>query len=214
MTTARTARRTAGLALAASAALLLVGCTADERSDETDPAPPRSVAPTVPDEPPTPTAAATRPPGKPGQPKGGIPTPGDVDQADATEVSRAALTAMWTYDTAIDNSRNDAGRRVAAAGWCTAAYADQLRDAAARSGPGSDWGQWAKHRAYTTVTLQRTEDAGRPRDTPTTAYRQWTLTLTPHGRDGWKGKPETSTAFVELTRSDGKAWRLAAVSVR
>ncbi|MFJ8166500.1 hypothetical protein ACIRBY_37050 [Streptomyces sp. NPDC096136] len=153
-------------------------------------------------------------PGAQGQPQGGIPSPANVDQSDASAVSRGALTALHTYDTTLDTSRNDAGRRTAAAGWCTEAYASQLNEAASHAVPGAVWAEWAQHKAYTKVTLQQTEDAGRPLDSLTTAYRQWTVTVTPTGRDGWSGPPEVRTVYAELTRATpAQPWRLNSIRI-
>ncbi|WBB62019.1 hypothetical protein O7599_05620 [Streptomyces sp. WMMC500] len=125
------------------------------------------------------------------------------------------MTGLFSYDTALDKGRNDAGRRVAEAGWCTEEYADHLRNAAARSAPGADWTTWAAHRAYTTVQLAPASEAGRPQDTVTTAYRQWSVSITPRGRDDWTGPTETSTVFAELNRDDAEApWRLDAISIQ
>ncbi|MFC8668707.1 hypothetical protein [Streptomyces sp. NPDC057199] len=213
-------RRLAAATCAATlAAVLLAGCGAFG-DDSQDAAPPKQKEPTptgtgpYPD-PATPSEAAPLPSGKAGEPKGGIPSPADVDEKDATAVSRAALTALTTYDTAIDTSRNDAGIRVAEAGWCTAVFEAQLRSAVSRSAPGAVWETWAKHQAYTRPKLEQTKDAGQPADTDTAAYRQWTITVTPTGRDGWKGTPEANFAFVELTRADqSKPWRLNTATVQ
>ncbi|WP_406517560.1 hypothetical protein [Streptomyces sp. NBC_00134] len=213
MTSTTTSRRRMAVGVAAAAtALVLSGCSAfgDGGSDDAPPKKPASsVAPDPSGE------AEPLPPGKSGEPHGGIPSPADVDQTDATAVSEAALTGMFTYDTAIDTSRNDAGRRIAAAGWCTATYAAELKEAATRSAPGTGWTLWDRHQAYTTATLQQTEEAGKPADTDTDALRQWTITITPTGRDGWKGAAESRTAYVELIRpAAGKPWRLNAVTVQ
>ena len=97
----------------------------------------------------------------------------------------------------------------------TKSYARQLGQHHARSAPGAQWGEWTKHRAYTTVELAKTEDAVKPADTDTVAWRQWTVTTTPHGRDGWKQKPTTVVAYVHLLRSAADtAWRVTGVTVR
>lgn len=72
---------------------------------------------------------AREPSKAPAQPHGGIPSPESVDQRDAAAVSKGALTAMLTYDTATDASRTEASRRMVAAGWCTAAYGAKAKAA-------------------------------------------------------------------------------------
>ncbi|MDG4537209.1 hypothetical protein N3K67_34695, partial [Streptomyces sp. AV19] len=72
-----------------------------------------------------------------------------------------------------------------------------------------------RHRAYTTVNLRPAQDAGRPGDDATHALRQWSVTTTARGRDGWNGPPDIVAAFVELSRpADGDPWRVAGVSLQ
>ncbi|GAA1377110.1 hypothetical protein ACFPK5_00275 [Streptomyces beijiangensis] len=210
------------LAVAAAAALLLAGTTAgcsvfDDDAPAADPAQPHAPTPsgTGPyPNPPAPSAAATLPAGKQGVPHGGIPRPSSVNGSDATAVSRAALTVMTTYDTTLDTTLADASRRTAEAGWCTPTYTATLLSAQVHAAPGAQWSDWTAHRAYTTVQAQHTEQDGRPADTATTAYRQWTLTLTPTGRDGWTGPAEILVVFAELQRSSSSPWQLNAVTIQ
>ncbi|UNS99446.1 hypothetical protein MMF93_25565 [Streptomyces tubbatahanensis] len=175
-----------------------------------------SSAPASPDAhtpPPSPSESETALRG--GTPKGDVPKPGDVDQTDADAVGKGTLTAMWTFDTTVDQGPQDAGTRTADAGWLTPSYARQLSEHRPRSAPGAQWATWKRHRAYTTVELAKTEDAAKPDDTDTVAWRQWTLTTTPHGRDGWTQKPTAAAAFVHLVRKKADAeWHVADVTVR
>ncbi|MGP3973542.1 hypothetical protein ACTWQF_05775 [Streptomyces sp. 8N114] len=208
--TAPSARRAAATALALAFALAVPGCGAsvggaDTGGDEGKGQP--SVSARASSPPPSPSATGT--------PKGDVPKPEEVDQNDADEVGEGTLTAMWTYDTAVDSGTQDAGTRAADAGWLTESYARQLRERHSRAAPGAQWGEWTQHRAYTTVKLTKTEDAAKPADTDTVAWRQWTVTTTPHGRDGWKQKPTTAVAYVHLVRSAAaKPWRVTGVTVR
>ncbi|MEU1132622.1 hypothetical protein ABZ383_22635 [Streptomyces sp. NPDC005900] len=203
-----TRRHLAAAVACVSAGILVLGCGhADETPD--DAAPPR----------PSPSTTAGRAPeplpaGRTGTPHGGIRSPDSVDQADPTAVSRAALIVMFSYDTALDTSHNDAARRAADAGWCTPEYAAELRAASAYSGPGAEWTRWAQHRAYGVPKLTAVREAGQPRDTATNAYRQWIVSVTPTGRDKWRGRPHVTTAYAHLTRpATGKPWRLATVTI-
>ncbi|WP_329473053.1 hypothetical protein OIE75_32290 [Streptomyces sp. NBC_01723] len=130
-------------------------------------------------------------------------------------VSRGTLAGLWTFDTTTDRGPHDAELRTADAGWLTEAHADRLR--AHRPQPVTDaqWQQWIRHRAHTTVVVKKSEDAARPPDTDTGAWRQWTVTATPSGRNGWKGELVVVTAYVHLTRTAvGTSWRVADVTVR
>ncbi|MFE9388836.1 hypothetical protein [Streptomyces sp. NPDC006784] len=165
--------------------------------------------------PPSPGSSTEAGKKKRGTPKGGVPKPGDVDGRDADEVAEGTLTAMWTHDTTVDDGPGDAARRTADAGWLTRSYARQLADHRGGSAPGAQWRRWADHRAYTTVASERTEDAAKPADTDTVAWRQLTVTTTPHGRDGWTRKPASVVAYVHLVRKSADAvWRVADVTVR
>ncbi|MBO8188892.1 hypothetical protein [Streptomyces spirodelae] len=226
--TAPSARRTAATVLALALALALPGCGAVGGDDQggnggkerahagatrQSPAPGASAGTgPSPDASPSATGESSEPAAPP---KGGVPEPEDVDQKDPDAVGKGALTAMWTYDTDVDRGPQDAGVRTADAGWLTETYARRLRDHRSGSAPGAQWETWSQHRAYTTVELAKTEDASKPGDTDTVAWRQWTLTTTPHGRDGWKQQPTTVVAFVHLVRAAaGKPWRVADITVR
>lgn len=88
-------------------------------------------------------------------------------------------------------------------------------DAVGQSATGVRWRERAGHRAGTTVPLKKTEDAAKLPDTGTEARRQWTVTATPKGREGWKGAPAVSSVYVHLGRTTaGKPWRVAEVTVR
>ncbi|MFK0294850.1 hypothetical protein ACIQU6_30860 [Streptomyces sp. NPDC090442] len=207
-------RRGALVLTAAAAAVALSACSSSSSGDDAahpGPTPSRPAATgTGPYPEPPGTAVSPMPSGKEGMPHGGIPSPGDVDQGDATAVAHAAITAMWTVDTTIDTTMQDAITRAVKARWCTPAYGRQLAEHQPHTGPGAAWIQWAQHRAYTTVSIKATDDAGRPADTATTAYRQMSITITPHGRDTWTGQPETHAAYAVLTRAAaGQPWRIS-----
>lgn len=169
---------------------------------------------------PTGTATGTDAPALPGptgtaEPRGSDVRPEDVDPADADEVGEGALTALWTFDAAADSGPHDAELRAADAGWLTEAYADRLRAHQPQSVPGAQWQEWAEHGARTTVEPRKTEDAAKPPDSETEAWRQWTVTATPSGREGWKGEPVVAAVYVQLTRTTAdKPWRVADVTVR
>ncbi|MBV9026448.1 MAG: hypothetical protein JO362_22245 [Streptomycetaceae bacterium] len=214
-----TTTRTGQAAAAAVMILALAACGTMPTN------PPDAKAPTKPTVPadsanaPAPTSTTpsltppTYPTGKAGIPRGPLPNPARVNGQDPDAVVVAALTVMYAMDTAIDTTPHDA--TVRAAPYLTPAYADQLKDHQPAMAPGAQWQTWTAHHAYTTATITPAEDPGRPSDTPTTAYRQYTITTTAHGDDGYTDPAgPTGTAFVELTRTDGGPWRVATVQVR
>ncbi|GAA4140855.1 hypothetical protein [Actinomadura keratinilytica] len=158
---------------------------------------------------PSPTPTACRPTASAKTPEGGLPDPKDVDQRDATAVARAAVTVMWTVDSAIDRGQRDAYLR--ACPYLTPDYAARV---AAEQAVGPLPQQWRDHRAYAEVRLElRQPEGDLDPDTPTMAYRQWQVTVTPTGRDEWKGRTVRAIAFVTLTRASPRdPWRVARVS--
>ncbi|GAA4060804.1 hypothetical protein [Actinomadura miaoliensis] len=158
---------------------------------------------------PSPTPTACRPTAPSETPHGGLPDPRGIDRRDATAVSRAAVTVMWTVDAAIDDGQRDAYLR--ACPYLTPQYAVRV---AAEQAVGPVPQQWKAHRAYARVrlTLRQPEGDLDP-DTPTMAYRQWQVTVTPIGRDQWKGPTVRAIAFVTLTRpTPGAPWHIARVT--
>ena len=153
-----------------------------------------------------PTASASPRPTAPAR----FVAPGAIDQRDATAVSRAALTIMWS----VDSIRDHKGQRdtyLRASTYLTPEYAARIRKTLTPQRPP---GLWKQHRAFSAVELVPIEDEDDGPDTPTRAGRQWSLTITPTGRDGWTGETFTVLAFVDLTRPSLRhPWRIADVVV-
>jgi hypothetical protein len=140
-----------------------------------------------------------------------LPSPGSVNYADPTAVSQAAVITQWTMDTVTDASQYQAELR--SAPFLAPAYLAELKANPPVAAPGYQWNQWAAHRAYTTVSLVA-EPNDQPADTATTAYRQWGITVTPHGVGGWTGAPMAATVFVQLSRGgSGRPWLVSAIYV-
>lgn len=187
---------------------LLVGCgtsppSAATASTTSGPRPnPNGLITPVPSPQPVPT-------GKDGVPRGDFPS--HVDSRDATVVSKAFARASFLSDARVDVSPFDAPRR--AARWATRAYAGQLSQPGVQSG-GAAWQAMAAHHGYTTVDATPNQDDGRPTDQLRRARRAWSLTITPHGDDGWSGPPRQQVMYVTLTRADSQApWRVASSHV-
>ncbi|MFF7357844.1 hypothetical protein ACFZA1_35240 [Streptomyces filipinensis] len=120
-------------------------------------------------------------------------------------MAKAIAMTTWTFDTKIDTSRADAQRRTV--GWLTPDYAKSISAAQPVAAPDASWIAMADHHGFTTVTTRRAHDTA-PDDTPTEAYRQFEVTVTPHGRDGWKGPAETWVEWIHLVRSGtGEPWK-------
>lgn len=131
--------RVLAAAAATAVCLAIAGCSSngtasDDAAPATPSAPPATGTGPYPD-PPEATEAAPLPSTPVREPHGGIPRPVDVKQTDATAVGEGALTALLTYDTAIDTSRHQATLRMVDAGWATPAYAAQQRAGAPGPGP-------------------------------------------------------------------------------
>lgn len=219
--------RIAAQAVAAATALALAGCVAtDPGTVASAPVPDvtswqPSVTPTTAASAPSSTSAATSPPASvpaftspaPASAPASSPAPafGKIDQRDADAVSAAVLTTMWRIDTTTDRDHRDAVLR--AAGWLSPAYLADLR-AGSQVGTDAAWTGWAAHRARTEPSLVAGRDQRQP-DTATHADRQWRLTVTPVGADGWRGRPLAMTVFVALRRDRrGAPWRVVAVTLR
>lgn len=152
----------------------------------------------------------TLPSGRPGTPRGGIPTVGTLDRTDPDAVGAAFVRLAWTSDTRLDATPMDAGRRAAAL--AVPALARSLRTADPAAAPGAEWESWRRHHAYTRVQLQPNHDSGAPADTATDADRSWKVTVAPLGDHRWKGIPRTLVVYLALTRS-GSSWAVSDLKV-
>ncbi len=166
------------------------------------PSDPATAAPSAAARPFTPTQVPT---GWAGTPAGGLPPASTLTSTDPDVVAAAGLTAYCRADTALDLGPADTHRR--ALPWTTGQLAAGIRGDRPVTGPGAAWTALAAHRGYTTVTVIRAYDDGAPTDTRTAVYRQFTVTTTPHGRDGWTGPPLTHTDYLTLTRT-ASGWRV------
>lgn len=190
---------TTGLAVLFLLALGLTACTPGTSpvpSQTATAAPPAAASSTL-AEAPTPTAT----------PRGGAPALEEVDRSSPEAVGDAFVITAWTMDTQTDSG--PAAAQARCAGLATSDLAAQLTATRPQSTT-SEWATWAAHRAYTTVELAPDYDT-RPEDTPTTAYRAWTVTVRPQA-PGWTGKPWHLTVFITMTKTAGWAvsdWKVS-----
>lgn len=189
-------RRTFGIAGLAVMACALTACSTGPAAEEL----PKGAS-TVVVAPASPSATPSE------QPYGGLPALDRLDHTDATAVSRAAVTIMWTVDARIDQGQRDAYLR--AAPLLTAQYAASLHAEPAGKNPP----EWSDHEAYASVRVAQEQPKGDVApDTATTAHRYWQIIVTPTGRDGWEGQPVRASAFVTLVRQDDRSpWKVSAV---
>jgi hypothetical protein len=214
--TPRRATRAAAQAAAAAAVLFALAACGTTPTDNAPPATPDSPSASVP----SPTASAE--PDEPAEaypsssssraPRAPKPKPGKVDGQDPDAVATAALAVMYASDTQTDTTPHDA--TVRAAPYLTPTYAAELEDAQPHAAPGAQWQNWTDHHAYTTATITPAQDSGRPADTATTAYRQYTVAATAHGDNGYRDTEQVGTAFVQLTRTGGKPWRVGTLQIQ
>ncbi|MDF2259481.1 hypothetical protein [Streptantibioticus ferralitis] len=188
------------MAFATAALMAAVGCSSGHATAPTPPGPTTALPSSQP-----------LPSGKAGSPPVPLPAPSTVNGQDPDAVSKAVIAVQWTVDSTIDSSQYQAELR--SAPFLTADYLSALKSTPPLAAPGTQWSEWARHRAYTTVTA-RAEHDDQPADSATLARRQWGIIVTPHGRDGWTGRPTTATVFVTMSRVGAKSpWLVSAVNV-
>lgn len=158
---------------------------------------------------PVPVAEVTGTASPPPLPTRAGPAPQAEDVDEPGRVAVAVLTAIHTSDTTTDRSARDAYTR--ALPLLSGQVAADVRTSANPTGPGADWTRWTAHRAHTVVTVTASSDSGGPPDTPSAAYRQYAVTVTPVGRDHWQDVPVTYVAFTTLAREPA-GWRVVGMS--
>jgi len=160
---------------------------------------------TVQPPPAAPASAATTHPATP-QPAA---SPSRLGTPGPDRVAVAAITALRTVDTSRDRSPRDAAAR--ALPLLGGQLAEDVAAAGPPSGSGADWARWAAHGARTVVAATPGADSGAPPDTAAVVYRQYTVTVTPVGRDNWQGSALTYVVFATLTHGPA-GWRVTALA--
>ena len=134
-----------------------------------------------------------------------------ASRKNATTVAQNFVYLIDCWDTAIDNSPADAGRR--AIPLVTADLGHGLA-VAPKANVGVAWTQLAAHHGWTTVVEQLGGLGPQPADTDTTGVRAVTATMTGHGTAGWTssiGTPQTLLITLSRTRP-GAAWTVDSYS--
>ena len=207
------------LLLTALAAVVLVGCS----EENTAPPPTTSAAPTTSSPTRTgtlsPTQSTTSSPtrttsdttegrpttgaGERGSPRGG--TVSHVQETNAASVASAYARTALTFDTKLDNSRNDGQRR--AARWMTPELARQVsRGLPASSG----WDALRRDDTWTKVSVTDVTPSGGDPSTGLDAERLLQADVTTHTKRTNKPRKRTTTMSVTLTRTaESKPWRVS-----
>lgn len=209
---ATTATATAATALL-SAVIVLAGCgtTPTEVTATNPPATPTSTAGSGPSpQQPAPAGASTTTttstPVTPAVTTAA--SAGTVNRSDPTAVAEAMLDTTFRSNTTTDTSPYTAVKRSLA--WFTPAAAARVLASAPTSPVGAEWITWTAHEVTTSVAVHINTDPGAPADTATSADRQFNVTVTPHGEDGWTTAPDQYQCFVTLTRtSPTGAWQVS-----
>lgn len=187
---------------AALLTLTLAGCALPGKAS---PASNTPMAPTVT----APAGPSAIPTGRQGTPRGAIPKPGTVQAGNASAVAHAYAVTSWTYDTRLDTSPNDAGRR--GLRW----LGPELRAALSSPLPGDGGTTWAALKTadgYSTVTA--VEMPSEEPQTPTRVQRYEYLDVQNRTNAGKPiGTPERLTLTLTLTRDSATApWLVTAIT--
>lgn len=152
-----------------------------------------------------------QPTGKAGTPRGQVVAPASVKTGTPDQVARAFATTLWTWDTKIDTSPNDAGRRAAALASPT--YSKALTSARSKAGPGSEWLQMSSHSGFTKITDSTLGGLGEaPPDTATAAARAVTVKGSFLGDKKWSSPLGPHTLLVYMEKTSGR-WNVTRTQV-
>lgn len=160
----------------------------------------------------TPATPGASPAGWRGTPRGQAAPAGSVDRSDATAVAVWFAGALMTYDTALDVSPSDAGRRAAAL--ASPSYAASLTSAPDLQ-PGYWWTTLQARHGWTSAATRLGGIGQAPADTATTAYRAVSVTATGRDQTGWSGDVQGPyLLLVTCTRAAAdQPWTVASAPV-
>lgn len=155
---------------------------------------------------------ADQPVGKSGKPRGQTVAPTSaVAGTTPDQVAQVFSRTLWTWDSAIDTSPNDAGRR--AVSLAAPAYAKALAAARSKTSPGAEWAQMASHRGFTKITTATLGGLGEaPADSATTAARAVTIQGSYLGTHKWSSPLGPHTLLVYMEKNSGQ-WRVTRTEV-
>lgn len=134
--------------------------------------------------------------------------PHRLDEMDATALSQAVVHTIWAVDAARDTGQRQAFLR--ARPYLTQDCAARLQAEPVGTIPNL----WREHRAYAQVRLTpQSPESGAGPESQVLAHRQFQVTVTPTGRDGWKGTPIRAITFTTLIRPAANTpWRISDIT--
>ena len=190
--------------LTLTALLLISACSTSSEEPTTTPTPATTSTTTTPS--PTPTPSATS--AAPAWPRGIDKSLLDVDETDPDAVGLAWVTIATAYDTATDTNPADAMRR--AAPYLSPALAEHFTaDTHVRTDP--EWSKAAAHDAYLDVTVERI-DLNPPADTETTKHRDYEITRTWTGNDGYERALDPLYISIRLSQTPSGQWQISDIA--
>lgn len=193
----RGARRAIGLTFLALAAAGLAGLSACSSSHE-----PRNQPPGAPVE------SGPYPGPRPDTVPGLQPVPDSpplVASASPDQVAKVGLEVMFQSYCDRDTGPHAAARRALA--YLAPPMSTDVLAAPPVASAGAKWDLWMRHRAVLTSQVTPGNDPTPP-DTANRVYRQYQVTQTVRGENGWSAPDETTTVFVTLVRTP-EGWRIS-----
>ncbi|MET9300705.1 hypothetical protein ABZX66_15390 [Micromonospora aurantiaca] len=166
------------------------------------------------DQPTSAKPSTSRPAASPGPAGAAAPVPPPTQPgfsyADAGQVCRRFVMALYSADTRRDAGPGDAYQRAMRFASSTLAGQSAAADSDGR------WATWAGHRVHLDTVVEPFVDLPQPGDSAITARRSIRVTATAVGEDGWRGSTEHSVIDCDVRRggSDGPGWRASGYEIR
>ncbi|WP_406043258.1 hypothetical protein OG799_04155 [Micromonospora sp. NBC_00898] len=138
------------------------------------------------------------------------PTQPGFSYADAEQVCRRFVIALYSADTRRDSGPGDAYQRAVRFASSTLAGHSAAADRDRR------WATWAGHRVHLDTVVEPFADLPQPGDSAIAARRTIRVTATAVGEDGWRGWTQHSVIDCALRRGgpDGPGWRVSGCEIR
>lgn len=113
---------------------------------------------------------------------------------------------MWSYDARTDARDGQRAAYLRASGYFTPEFTARVRT---QMRPAPLPPEVLAHHAYSRTVVEMAEHDDAEPDTVRSAARAWKVTVTPIGRDRWRGIPVTVYVYVTLARPGPlRPWRI------